>query len=187
MPTPPVPPQDVAPFIALSELCLVIIQTSGCLQNNTLRQGLHKGADMALVRLIYTSKKQPAFSDEMLAQIVNSARIDNREQFITGCLFINRDNILQYLEGGAAQVNRLYNRIVNDERHTEVQLIDYSWISKREFVGWSMGYAPDTAASRSIFVYYAEADNFNPASLSVDAALHLIKDLKDFAQPGNSG
>ena len=139
---------------------------------------------MALVRLIYTSKTAPTFSGETLKQIIASSQVNNAKQFITGCLFFNQNHIIQYLEGGASQVNRLYNRIVTDKRHTEVQLMDYSWISKRLFAGWSMGYAADTAATRSIFVYYAEADSFNPANLSLDAALHLIKDLKDFAQPG---
>lgn len=139
---------------------------------------------MALVRLIYTSKTAPTFSGKALEQIITSSQVNNAKQFISGCMFFNRNHIIQYLEGGASQVNCLYNRIVTDKRHTEVQLMDYSWISKRLFAGWSMGYAADTAATRSIFVYYAEADSFNPADLSLDAVLHLIKDLKDFAQPG---
>lgn len=139
---------------------------------------------MALVRLIYTSKTQPSFSGDTIKNILETSRAHNGKKVITGCLFYNRQNIIQYLEGGSEQINQLYNRIVMDERHSDVQLIDYSWINKRMFVGWSMGFAPDNAATRNIFLYYLEKDSFNPASLTVDAAVNLIKDLKDFADSG---
>ncbi|MDX1678900.1 BLUF domain-containing protein [Arsukibacterium sp.] len=142
---------------------------------------------MALVRLIYTSKTNPAFAGNALEQILESSRVNNSKQFITGCLFFNKNFIIQYLEGGAVQVNQLYNRIVQDKRHTDIRLMDYAWIDKRLFAGWSMGFAADTTATRKIFVNYAETDSFNPLNLPVDAAIHLLRDLKDFAGAHQTG
>ena len=90
---------------------------------------------MALVRLIYTSNTTAALSGNALQKIIDSSRRNNSRQFITGCLFFNKNHIVQYLEGGAEQVNRLYNRLAQDDRHANVQLVDCARISKRMFDG----------------------------------------------------
>ncbi|MEK0272692.1 BLUF domain-containing protein, partial [Vibrio vulnificus] len=61
---------------------------------------------------------------------------------ITGILFFNSQHFLQCLEGERNTVNQVYRSIINDSRHHNVVILDYSEIDSRDFHDWTMGYIP---------------------------------------------
>ncbi|OUW17954.1 MAG: hypothetical protein CBD18_03565 [Opitutales bacterium TMED158] len=94
---------------------------------------------MRKCRLIYESKATPALLEtHELNQLLSLASERNRLSGITGQLVLTGDHFLQALEGPTRYVNQLYNKIVADSRHTEIELISYQSIDAALFYDWTM-------------------------------------------------
>ena len=108
-----------------------------------------------LVRLLYASRAAAAVDDDALAAILRQCRANNPALGVTGVLCFSGGLFMQVLEGGRSVVNRIYNGIVADPRHTDVVLLSYEEISERRFAGWSMGQvepgAPEPGAAAEVF------------------------------------
>jgi hypothetical protein len=81
------------------------------------------------------------------------------------------------LEGSRDEVNRLYNRIVGDPRHTDVVLLDYSEIAERRFAHWRMRSIDLTRVNPSTILRYSEHPVLDPFSMSAKPALALLEEL----------
>lgn len=92
---------------------------------------------MPLKQLVYASRPF-GFDDAMLAGILLDARRCNARDDITGALICRGDLYLQMLEGPEAAVTECYERIRDDDRHTEAQCLVERTISTRMFPGWAM-------------------------------------------------
>ncbi len=132
---------------------------------------------MGLVRLIYVSTMAERFSGSEIDKILTQSRNNNKKNHISGILFFNRNNAIQCLEGNAEVVNKLYAKILQDDRHEAATLIDYRAISKREFTNWSMGYVAETIKTKEVLRPYFIGDDFNGYELGSDSAIHLLCDL----------
>ncbi|MGB5180243.1 MAG: blue light sensor protein, partial [Gammaproteobacteria bacterium] len=64
-----------------------------------------------------------------------------------------------------------------DKRHQNPLLIDYRIISNRLFSKWSMGYVPESSATRSILLKYSVSQNFEPRHLSGESCLGILTEL----------
>ena len=84
---------------------------------------------------------------------------------------------LQVLEGGRAAVNRLYNRIVADPRHKDVELLSYQQIGERHFAGWSMGQVNVARLNPSLLLKYSATAQLDPYAMSGSVALALLEEL----------
>ena len=84
---------------------------------------------------------------------------------------------LQVLEGGRTAVNRLYNRIVADPRHKDVELLSYQQIGERHFAGWSMGQVNVARLNPSLLLKYSATAQLDPYSMSGSVALALLEEL----------
>ena len=93
---------------------------------------------MEMVRLIYQSKVVGSPDWSVVKSIVLESVQNNAQHDITGLLIMTGEYYLQVLEGPAVEVNRLYAKIVMDERHTDCQIISYTPIQRRAFDGWAM-------------------------------------------------
>ena len=75
---------------------------------------------MREMQLIYASR--PFGYDElMLAGILSSARRNNSRDGITGALICREDLFVQLLEGPRDVVTAAYARILQDDRHVDVE------------------------------------------------------------------
>ena len=72
----------------------------------------------------------------------------------------------QHFEGDRAAVNALYHRILQDERHSETAILDFSEITHRQFTGWSMGLLQSLDTNRQLFLKYSSSAEFDPYSMS---------------------
>ena len=98
---------------------------------------------------VFSMPAAPApIAPRQLAPILRQCQANNPAHGITGVLCYSDDIFLQVLEGGRSAVNRLYNSIVADPRHTDVELLSYQQISERRFAGWSMGQVNMTRSTR---------------------------------------
>jgi len=129
-----------------------------------------------LVELIYTSRMTTPMSMTEIVQLLDSARSNNTREGLTGMLTFGSESFLQALEGPADAVNRLYEKLVRDPRHTRVMLLGYRPILHRRFSSWSMGffaYGMDGSLARA----GVAQDRFDPESMSLDQAVALLADM----------
>jgi len=130
-----------------------------------------------LVRLLYASRAVPAVDSEELHNILRQSKAHNPKLGITGVLCLSEGIFLQVLEGGRSAVNRLYNRIAADPRHTDVELLRYEEIGERRFAGWSMGQVNMARLNRALVLKYSETGALDPFSVSGAVSAALFDEL----------
>lgn len=77
---------------------------------------------------------------QQIADIISAAQDHNGRHDITGLLLFNGVNFLQTLEGDAAVVAALMDRIAADPRHSGVVVVAKERVDERAFDSWSMAY-----------------------------------------------
>ena len=93
-----------------------------------------------MFNLVYRSKANPIFEQSQIQYMLEHARDFNSSNNITGCLLYYHEAFLQYLEGDQSKVLNLFEKIKEDDRHSQVILLSTSHIYSREFDTWSMAY-----------------------------------------------
>jgi hypothetical protein len=93
------------------------------------------------------------------------------------CACFDSRVFMQVLEGGRSAVNRLYNRIVVDPRHTDVELLAYDEISERRFAGWSMGQVNMARLNPALLLKYSECAKLDPYAVSGKVSVALFDEL----------
>lgn len=78
-----------------------------------------------LHRVIYASEAVGATGTSVLsiAQILGESEINNRRDHLTGCIMFHRGHILQVIEGGRTDLDRLMRRLLADPRHANVRVL----------------------------------------------------------------
>ena len=130
-----------------------------------------------LVRLMYASRAVPAIDQEELITILRQSKAHNPSIGVTGVLCFSGGIFLQVLEGGRSAVNRLYNRIAADPRHTDVELLLYEEIGERRFASWSMGQVNMGRLNPSLLLKYSATATLDPYSVSGSVSLALFEEL----------
>ena len=130
-----------------------------------------------LVRLMYASRATETVRPEMLNAILKKSTHNNPAVGVTGVLCFSGDIFLQVLEGGRAQVSRLYNRIAQDPRHQDVVLLSYDEIDERSFAGWAMGQVNMSRLNPALLLKYSEAAVLDPYAVSGKVSMALFNEL----------
>ena len=78
-----------------------------------------------LHRVIYASEAVGATGASTLsiAQILGVSERNNRRDHLTSCVMFHQGHILQAIEGGRADVDRLVRRLIDDPRHTGFRVL----------------------------------------------------------------
>lgn len=130
-----------------------------------------------LVRLLYVSKAIDDDANSHTEAILAASRSHNVSNGITGILCYGGGIFLQVIEGGRAQVNELYNALVQDHRHKDVVLLHYEEITQRRFSGWTMGQVNLAKLNASIVLKYSEKPELDPYAVSGSVSLALLEEL----------
>ena len=130
-----------------------------------------------LVRLMYASRAAAEVDQDMLLAILRKSKTDNPGLGVTGVLCCSGGVFLQVLEGGRSAVNRLYNRIVADPRHRDVELLLYQEIAERRFAGWSMGQVDMARLNPALLLKYSETATLDPYAVSGEVSMALFEEL----------
>jgi len=93
---------------------------------------------MSLHQLVYLSESTSKMSTDDLLPILNRAKPNNAAIDVTGSLFYNGGWFLQVLEGPAATLTALYDKISKDPRHKNLRLLYNEPAEFRTFTRWSM-------------------------------------------------
>ena len=130
-----------------------------------------------LVRLMYASRALEPVRPETLNAILKKSTQNNPVSGVTGVLCFSGDIFLQVLEGGRLPVSKLYNRIAQDPRHTDVVLLSYDEIDERSFAGWSMGQVNMGRLNPALLLKYSEAAVLDPYAVSGKVSMALFNEL----------
>jgi len=78
-----------------------------------------------LHRVIYASEAVGATGASTLsiAQILGESERNNRRDQLTSCVMFHEGHILQAIEGGRADLDRLMRRLLADTRHTGMKIL----------------------------------------------------------------
>jgi hypothetical protein len=130
-----------------------------------------------LVRLMYASRAVTTIDQEELVAILRKSKANNPAVGVTGVLCLGEGIFLQVLEGGRSAVNKLYNRIASDSRHTDVELLCYEEIGERRFAGWSMGQVNMSRLNPGLLLKYSERPTLDPYAVSGQVSMALFHEL----------
>ena len=125
------------------------------------------------------SRAVPAVDREELVAILKKSKANNPKLGLSGVLCACFDSrvFMQVLEGGRTAVNRLYNRIAIDPRHSDVELLSYEEIAERRFAGWSMGQINMARLNPALLLKYSECAKLDPHAVSGKVAMALFDEL----------
>ena len=94
---------------------------------------------MKFRRLIYTSQAVEPFNKRKLLDLMHESRSYNAIDSITGLLMHREGFFLQVFEGEPSVIENLLNRILNDTRHTKIEVVQDCPAINRLFSNWTMG------------------------------------------------
>ena len=73
-----------------------------------------------------------------LNDIAKTSIRNNKDHNITGILCYGNGYFFQYIEGTEQALTNLKNQLLMDNRHKDLQMLDFSEIDTRRFQGWSL-------------------------------------------------
>jgi hypothetical protein len=135
-----------------------------------------------LIRLLYISRAAVAMTTTVTGSILESARVHNRVAGISGVLCQGQGLYIQVLEGERSTVNRLFNTIIKDKRHKDVELVDIEEIQTRKYPKWSMAHV---ILSEDDPIVQLKHPEFDPYEASNEQLKSLIDDLLEQSTPIN--
>jgi len=101
--------------------------------------GAMGAADPNAVRqLVYRSVAIGAQPDRDLIDILAQSRMNNGLEGVSGILLASGGAYLQVLEGGTEGVAHVFDRIRQDGRHRDVEVLRDESVERRSFGGWGM-------------------------------------------------
>lgn len=135
----------------------------------------------AIHRLVYYSRNQSADDlrpmTENIDQILAVSRSNNERDEITGAVLFNSGCFAQVLEGPLNKLEAAFERIQQDERHSDVSLLALDPIAKRCFPNWAMGFVGTAPGDAERFAEIGQASGFDPSRLDGDQLHALLRDL----------
>lgn len=135
-----------------------------------------------MVRLLYASRAREPITDAILTSILTQSRKNNTETGVTGVLCVCHGCVfIQALEGGRVEVNQLYSKVLRDDRHTDVTLLEYAEITERRFSSWRMGRVDLDKVNTTVVLKYSEKPQLDPFGMSGSVALKLLEELASTA------
>jgi len=96
---------------------------------------------MSINQLIYSSSASKKMLKSDLYIILRQARKNNESIGVTGLLIYADKYFFQVLEGQKEVVSQLFEKISNDKRHYDVQILGESDLDICAFPNWKMAYA----------------------------------------------
>lgn len=89
-------------------------------------------------QIAYLSRASESFSPSDLGNIIQIARLNNRQYSVTGLLLFDSGQFLQALEGERSDVRVIFERIRADSRHRGISILSDREVARREFGSWTM-------------------------------------------------
>lgn len=94
-----------------------------------------------LERLVYRSQSTHKLGSLHLFNLLNLCREKNKRLGITGHLLYTEEVFVQCIEGPPAAIESLWQSLLRDERHYNIELLSRAPLSERRFAQWSMAFS----------------------------------------------
>lgn len=94
-----------------------------------------------LERILYQSRATNDFSSLHLFNLLTDAQHRNERLEITGHLLYLRGGFTQCIEGPTEHVEQLWQSILRDPRHHQIEVLVRRSIERRNFPEWSMAFS----------------------------------------------
>lgn len=95
-------------------------------------------ASESLEAVVYLSSAVGQLTEDQLDELLHAAREKNLERRITGVLFHDEGNFMQYFEGPPEAVEALFASIERDPRHHNIIVLTRESRCGRVFPEWTM-------------------------------------------------
>ena len=133
-------------------------------------------------QILYCSRNHIRGTAEQIgaevASILETSQRNNARVGVTGALFHNGVFFAQVLEGKFIEVQRVFERLQLDARHSDLVVLQSGYVNQRDFAGWSMTYAG--ASPKSVAPFEA-SDNRETvgagSSLSGQKVLAFLREV----------
>jgi len=146
-------------------------------------------AQLSTTRAIaYVSRAVAGLTREDLDRLLVDARAHNKLHGVTGVLLFDGTRFLQYFEGTAQAVERIYARILASYMHTELETLFDNQVPEPYFNQWHMGCSMTTSSTLqqlSTRLWKRESQ-----ALQVDQNCHVppvIHELVEFWNQAHAG
>ncbi|ABD86069.1 BLUF domain-containing protein [Rhodopseudomonas palustris] len=137
--------------------------------------------DPKLYRLVYFSKNRILGGPSSIAieveSILHAAQRNNARLDITGALIFNTGIFAQVLEGPRDGVEAIFEKIQQDTRHGDVQVLAFDITKERTFAQWSMGFFGRSREGHDLFGHIAVATGFTTARIEGARLFQIVRDL----------
>jgi hypothetical protein len=130
-----------------------------------------------LVRCVYASRAVEGADENVLGGILEQSRRNNLRCGITGLLIHANGVFVQALEGGREEVSRLLARLMRDDRHTGVTLLEFAEVTERGYANWTMGQVDLNAVNPAMVLKYSPHARLDPFSMTGHATAVFLSDI----------
>ncbi|MFK7997811.1 MAG: BLUF domain-containing protein [Granulosicoccus sp.] len=131
-------------------------------------------------RLVYISSNRIEGDDaavrDAIDDILEKARKANAAVGITGALMFNHGCFAQVLEGERDHIEKTFERIQCDERHSDVVILSFETVESHIFSSWSMGYVGEDQEISQAFDSIRSTSGFEAANLPSEHIFNLLKE-----------
>lgn len=132
-----------------------------------------------MLQLVYTSVQTRPFSQQDLNKLLLKSRMRNVEAGLTGLLLFSKGTFLQVLEGGAAAVETTFEKILQDDRHTGISIIERDeTLENRKFGQWAMGFMNPVATTKILRGFFAVDRSLDLTRLTPKEANALLGEYR---------
>lgn len=134
-----------------------------------------------LSRLVYHSENHLGAADgKMIASlnaIMDASNRNNERDGVSGALLFDTLWFVQILEGEREAISATLRRILPDERHADVTIMDCQPIENRLFANWWMGLGLLRGDNSDLYARHGLGKRLDPRIMSGDQAVALALDL----------
>lgn len=140
-----------------------------------------------LIQIVYISRSTfvPAEAtngiEPNVARILMKSRTNNKNNGLVGVLYFGDGCFFQCLEGEEKAVDTLYEKLLQDPRHTDLKLLSRKMITKLSFLDWAMKYVPLESQMMSLLQMkgYKTFDPYAFDSAMTNSVLRLLHSAND--------
>ncbi|MDQ0326612.1 hypothetical protein J2R99_002481 [Rhodopseudomonas julia] len=134
-----------------------------------------------LYRLVYYSRNRIEGSDDVvsreIAAILEISQINNTADELTGALIFNSGVFAQVLEGRRSAIEKGFERIQRDPRHSDVHVLFFFPVPERAFPNWSMAFIGRSRRGQNLFADLADKTGFEEARLQGERLFSIMREI----------
>ena len=107
--------------------------------------------------VLYRSTARAGLDGSAMQDILRTARHRNQSLGLTGCLHHEDGLFFQWLEGPADGLQKVVASLMDDDRHSDFEILDQGALDHRRFQDWRMRFSDRDRAS--LMDWFARSDS----------------------------